>query len=111
MASRTSLWMSGGGLILTVFGGLAIVGCQTEGQKAAPGVQAAQTMQGTRDQPPMAAAGAQLWAANCIRCHNIRTPASLSDRQWKIVMHHMRVRANLTADDHEAILRFLKAAN
>ena len=38
-------------------------------------------------------------------------PASLSDRQWEIVLHHMRVRANLTAEEHELILEFLKAAN
>ncbi len=38
-------------------------------------------------------------------------PASLNGRQWEIVLHHMRVRANLTAEEHELILEFLKAAN
>ena len=33
------------------------------------------------------------------------------DRQWEIVVHHMLVRANLTADEHQSILEFLKAAN
>ena len=55
--------------------------------------------------------GAQLWADNCIRCHNYRAPASLNDRQWEIVMHHMRVRANLTANEHRLILQFLQSAN
>ena len=55
--------------------------------------------------------GARLWEQNCMRCHNYRTPASLSDRQWEIVMHHMRVRANLTGEEHRQILAFLKSAN
>lgn len=55
--------------------------------------------------------GARLWEQNCMRCHNYRTPASLSDTQWGIVMHHMRVRANLTGEEHREILAFLKSAN
>jgi mono/diheme cytochrome c family protein len=55
--------------------------------------------------------GAQLWTENCMRCHNIRDPKSLSDDQWQVAVRHMRVRANLTANEHEKILAFLKAAN
>src|SRR5205809_3161015 len=55
--------------------------------------------------------GAQLWALNCGHCHNIRSPSSYSDAQWDIVMLHMRVRANLTADEHKQILAFLKTAH
>jgi hypothetical protein len=53
--------------------------------------------------------GAQLWAENCIRCHNIRSPASLSPVQWEVALMHMRVRANLTPEEHKRILEFLKA--
>lgn len=55
--------------------------------------------------------GAQLWAQNCNRCHNFRSPSSYSDAQWQVAMHHMRVRANLTAVEHKKILAFLKSAN
>ena len=53
--------------------------------------------------------GAQLWAENCIRCHNIRSPSNYSPAQWEVVMAHMRVRANLTPEEHKKILAFLKA--
>ncbi|MFQ5749313.1 MAG: cytochrome c [Planctomycetota bacterium] len=55
--------------------------------------------------------GAELWAENCGRCHNLRSPASFSDRQWEIIALHMRVRANLTAEEHHKILEFLKSGN
>ena len=53
--------------------------------------------------------GAQLWAENCIRCHNIRSPSNYSPTQWEVVMTHMRVRANLTPEEQKKILAFLKA--
>lgn len=55
--------------------------------------------------------GAQLWTENCIRCHNIRSPSIYSDAEWDVAMHHMRTRANLTAEEHRKILEFLKSAN
>ncbi len=61
--------------------------------------------------PPMRKDGARAWAQNCMRCHNVRDPQERSDREWEIIVHHMRVRANLTADEHRLILEFLKAAN
>ncbi|MCH8866902.1 MAG: cytochrome c [Proteobacteria bacterium] len=61
--------------------------------------------------PPMRKDGARAWAQNCMRCHNIRDPQERSDREWETIVHHMRVRANLTAEEHRLILEFLKAAN
>src|SRR5438046_6819287 len=55
--------------------------------------------------------GAELWAENCIRCHNIRSPSSYSPAQWEVVMMHMRVRANLTPEEHKKILEFLKSGS
>ena len=55
--------------------------------------------------------GARAWVENCMRCHNLRDPRERSDRQWETIVHHMRVRANLTAEEHRLILEFLKAAN
>jgi hypothetical protein len=53
--------------------------------------------------------GAQLWSENCVRCHNIRSPSNYSPAQWEVVMMHMRVRANLTPNEHKKILDFLKS--
>ncbi len=55
--------------------------------------------------------GAQTWAQNCMRCHNLRQPHERSDREWEAIVFHMRVRANLTAEEHRLIVEFLKAAN
>ncbi len=55
--------------------------------------------------------GAQVWSENCMRCHNLRQPRERSDREWEVIAHHMRVRANLTAEEHRLILAFLCAAN
>jgi mono/diheme cytochrome c family protein len=55
--------------------------------------------------------GAKLWAQNCARCHNSRSPTELSTAQWDVVMLHMRVRAGLTAADTHAIREFLQTAD
>ena len=54
--------------------------------------------------------GAELWAHNCRRCHNLRPPNSLSADQWEVVVNHMRVRAGLSASDARKIAEFLKTA-
>lgn len=56
-------------------------------------------------------AGALMWSQNCMRCHNLRNPRERSDREWDVIVHHMRVRGNLTAEEHRLILRFLQSAN
>jgi mono/diheme cytochrome c family protein len=55
--------------------------------------------------------GSRLWAQNCIRCHNSRSPTSYSEAQWGVTMLHMRIRAGLTVEQHRAILSFLEAAD
>jgi len=60
---------------------------------------------------PTGKSGAQLWAENCVRCHNIRSPGSLSPVQWDVAMMHMRARANLTPEEHKKILEFLKSGS
>lgn len=55
--------------------------------------------------------GAQLYSATCARCHAARPPVERSDAQWKIIMGHMRVRANLTAEESKKILEYLQSSN
>ncbi len=58
-----------------------------------------------------AKSGAQLWGENCKRCHNIASPSDYSDVQWDVIGTHMRLRANLTADEIRKIVEFLQSAN
>lgn len=75
---------------------LFLFGCSTLGKKDTA-------------EAPAEKSGAELWANNCSRCHNIRSPQSLSPAQWEVAMLHMRVRANLTPEEHQKILAFLKS--
>ena len=49
--------------------------------------------------------GEQRFKQNCGRCHN--PPDSLSPREVKAVLRHMRVRALLSAEDEQLILKYL----
>ncbi len=55
--------------------------------------------------------GAKVYAWNCGSCHSERWPKERSDAEWEVIMTHMRVRANMTADQTEAVLRYLKENN
>ena len=53
--------------------------------------------------------GAQLWAMNCNRCHMARNPGELTAAQWRTIFRHMRVRANLPADQAREIQKYLES--
>jgi len=55
--------------------------------------------------------GAQLYAINCNRCHSERYPTERTKAQWKTILMHMRVRANLPPDQAKAILKYLEENN
>lgn len=55
--------------------------------------------------------GAQTWADNCGRCHNIRGAKELRDDQWISTVFHMRVRAGLTGQEARDVLTFLQGSN
>ena len=61
--------------------------------------------------PMQFARGAQAWANNCARCHNMRDPKELRDDQWRAVVSHMRVRGNLTGKEARDVLVFLQGSN
>lgn len=58
----------------------------------------------------MGLSGEELWSNNCLRCHNIRPPTMYGDAQWDVIVHHMRLRANITGQEQRAIVEFLKSA-
>ena len=49
--------------------------------------------------------GEMIFRANCGRCHN--APEELSPREVRAVLRHMRVRANLSAEDERTLLQFM----
>jgi mono/diheme cytochrome c family protein len=57
---------------------------------------------------PKKLTGAELYAINCNRCHPERYATEFTAAQWKTIMLHMRVRANLPAAQAKEILKFLK---
>ena len=52
--------------------------------------------------------GADLYAIHCNRCHSERYAPEFTAGQWKTIMIHMRVRANITANDANEILKYLQ---
>ena len=110
-----------GNRVLAVFLGLAVVatvasltaGCQERQSWAEITVtdDAGQRETSSLPQEGRNQAGALAWTQNCMRCHNLRNPNERSDREWDVIVHHMRVRANLTGEEHRLIVRFLQSAN
>ncbi len=74
-------------------------------------VQAQDESAVSQPDPGQFARGAQTWADNCARCHNMRDPKELRDDQWRTVVSHMRVRAGLTGQEARDILAFLQGSN
>jgi cytochrome c5 len=52
--------------------------------------------------------GAELYQINCNRCHAERYPTEFTPTQWKTIMTHMRVRANIPAAQAREILKYLQ---
>ena len=55
--------------------------------------------------------GEQLYAINCSRCHTERYPTERTDAQWKTILMHMQVRANLPPEQARKILKYMKENN
>ena len=68
------------------------------------------TLVGAKDtaaQPAKKLTGEQLFAMNCGRCHTERYPTEFSKVQWKTLLMHMRVRANLPPATAQAIYTYM----
>ena len=55
--------------------------------------------------------GAKLWGAYCGLCHNARAGSEFNRLEWDTLLLHVRVRANLPADDAEAIRVYLRSSH
>lgn len=54
--------------------------------------------------------GAEVWGANCGRCHRVRAVDAYDARQWETVVAHMSLVARLTSDETQAVRDFLVGA-
>jgi len=93
-------------LVITVLGILLFV-CSLKllalPQTSAQGTKAAKAV--PEKKVDEAKEGERRFQENCGRCHN--PPDSLSPREVKAVLQHMRVRAMLSAEDERLILKYL----
>lgn len=64
-----------------------------------------------QQQAMLSAQGAGYWATQCRRCHNLRDPGEFTDDIWDVSVNHMRIRANIPAEQIRAIKAFLKSSN
>lgn len=61
--------------------------------------------------PGQFARGVKVWANNCASCHNPRSASDLRDDPWRVVVAHMRIRADLTGQEARDVLKFLQESN
>lgn len=61
-----------------------------------------------KSSPKKQLTGAELYSMHCNRCHPERYPTERTAAQWKTIMLHMRVRANIPADQARTILKYLQ---
>jgi broad specificity polyphosphatase/5'/3'-nucleotidase SurE len=86
-----------------------VAGADTKADQEAKPEKAAQSDKKTAKKPAKKKlSGAELYAINCNRCHPERYATEWTAAQWKTLMLHMRVRANLPADQAKAILKYLQ---
>jgi len=52
--------------------------------------------------------GAELYSIHCNRCHAERYPTERTGAQWKTIMLHMQVRANIPVSQAKLILQYLQ---
>jgi len=60
------------------------------------------------EKPKHQLTGAELYSMHCNRCHPERYPTERTAAQWKTILLHMRIRANLPAEHARIILKYLQ---
>jgi hypothetical protein len=73
-----------------------------------PNTSAALTNSADANPPPGQITGAELYSIHCNRCHPERYPTERTAANWKTIMLHMQVRANLPVAQSRLILKYLQ---
>jgi hypothetical protein len=92
-------------------GAFGLYGCASDKTPATPAASAGNHPSFALWGPAPQKSGVQLWSENCARCHNSRPPEEFSDAQWQTIVHHMRLRADLTGEEEREITKFLQSGN
>ena len=58
--------------------------------------------------PAKKLSGAELYSMHCNRCHPERYPAERTAAQWKTIVMHMRVRANIPGAQARTLLQYMQ---
>jgi hypothetical protein len=90
--------------------GWSMTGCKSDDKTSSTSASTQPAFAGLFPPAP-SRGGAELWADNCSRCHNIRPPEYYSDAEWNAICTHMRLRADLTGEEAREIAKFLRASN
>lgn len=69
-----------------------------------------QNTQSTEESKPVLD-GAKVFGWYCGACHSERYPRERTDAEWEVIVTHMRVRSNLTGEQADAVLHYLKENN
>jgi cytochrome c5 len=89
---------------------MALVGAAPTANSQDTGTNTVASQPKTAKSPPAhhQLSGAELYSMHCNRCHPERYPTERTAAQWKTIMLHMRVRANLPAEQARTILQYLQ---
>ncbi len=92
---------------------MLIVACAPRQEGPAPAVDAAMVARAQAQWPDADAAqlrrGHDLLFTSCAECHARPGPTSAPAHEWPSIMKSMSRKAKLSADQHEAVLRYLIA--
>ena len=99
-----------------VLGGLATTLVLADPPAATPPAKSDAVSGATNNVAPVASpvatrrelTGAELYSIHCNRCHPERYPTERTAAQWKTIMLHMQVRANLPGRQARKILQYLQ---
>ena len=104
-------WQAGVGLCLGALVCAAALTRTFGADTNAPAAKAAETKP-VEPRPPATKktplSGAELYSMHCNRCHPERYPTERTAAQWNTLLLHMRVRANLPAEQARTILKYLQ---
>jgi cytochrome c5 len=102
---RAGLSLAAMAAAICVWSGASVAGADTTSTNAPATV----VKKGAAEKKaPKKLTGAELYSINCNRCHPERYPTEFNAAQWKTLMLHMRVRANLPARQAREILKYLQ---
>jgi hypothetical protein len=103
-------------LVTLLFGGLASTLWSAEPATVNPSAPGKTNSVNSKVAPPEAPktavkrqlSGAELYSMHCNRCHPERYPTERTAAQWKTIVLHMEVRANLPRSQARLILKYLQ---